>query len=169
MKMTIYQWRDTLGISFPILCLWALLLTAVLSTSLYLPSAQAGINSSNRPAIPPDTSGWLSIDQLARETKTNKRDPYYEKGKDAFLGKGKYTKYNFCLLVEDKNDASQTQLKPLNRKTALLYRKSTVVSFVAKLYDCDQPEQWVLNYFDKQTAGYIVYYLNKRFKLHLQQ
>jgi hypothetical protein len=116
---------------------------------------------------PPDITGWREINEKAQNAKYKRYDENYEKGKAVYKGAGEHVKYKYC--VPDINGDDPAKRVPVKRRTMKAFKEMQVVKFVKQLYDCDNPDKWVLNYLDKEDAGYVVYYLNARYKLKLKQ
>lgn len=116
---------------------------------------------------PADASGWREINERAQTARVLMLDENYQKGKAIFLGKGKHKRYPYC--VTDVNSATPEKRITLKRSNLLPFREMPVVEFVKQLFDCENPKQWVLNYLEKEDAGYVVYYLNRHYKLNLKQ
>jgi len=139
------------------------LLVAILFTGVV--SARPTPSSGHH--TPPDMTGWREINEKAQNARVKKYDENYEKGKAIYQGSGEHVKYQYC--VPDIKGDDPAKRIPMKRRAMKAFKKMTVVEFVKQLYDCDKPENWVLNYLDKEDAGYVVYYLNAKFKLKLKQ
>ena len=88
-------------------------------------------------------------------------DQVYEFGKAIYLGRtpdSKKTKY--CVNVEG-------QPKKLRGRTLRSYKGAKQLDFANALVDCQQPDQLALLGIKKEEVAYVLYYLNKRFKLEL--
>ena len=88
-------------------------------------------------------------------------DNVYEYGKSIYQGRAPgATKQKYCLIVDGEP-------KKLNRRTARAWRGSDRLAFANALYNCDEPANLALKAVDEQQVPYVLYYLNKRFKLEL--
>jgi len=90
------------------------------------------------------------------------RDEAYEFGKSVFKGRVKGAeKIKYCVKVDG-------ELKKLKRSTVKSYKAVNVQDFALALFDCEDPERLALTTLPKEHVGVVLYYLNKRFKLDLQ-
>lgn len=122
-------------------------------------------DKSRVPEIPsPDTLGWIEFRNEAIKERVPKYDDNFEEGEAIYKGKGAYEKYDYCVMGGD----SSTELKPLKRKNVNALRRLTVSEFYRSLYDCNDPERLVLSKISSKEAGKVIYYLNQRYKLRLQ-
>lgn len=88
-------------------------------------------------------------------------DESYEYGKAVYLGRSPDAeKLQYCVLVEG-------EAKKLKRKTLKPYRKKTRVELANALYRCDDTSKLALNSLKREQVAFVLYYLNKRFKLKL--
>ena len=88
-------------------------------------------------------------------------DHDYEYGKSIFLGRQKdVPKLSYCVEVDGKK-------VPMKRKTIRQFKKVAYTEFANSLYHCDQPDRLIVQDIDKEKFQYVIYYLNKRFKLYL--
>jgi len=118
------------------------------------------------PGVPsPDLSGAIRLGNETPKQPGNEQDPNYVKGRALFLGQGREDSVQFCVLAS-KSDAL---LEPLNRKTIKALRRLQVKEFVKRLYDCENPKVYALSYFKAEEAGLVVYYLNSKYRLRLEQ
>lgn len=118
------------------------------------------------PDVPgPDLSGAIRLGNEAPTQPEDEQDSNYVKGRALFLGQNREDSVKFCVLA-NKTDAL---LEPLNRKTIKQLRRLPVKEFVKRLYDCDNPKVYALSYFEAEEAGMIVYYLNSKYRLRLEQ
>ena len=60
-------------------------------------------------------------------------------------------------------------LVKLTRKTLAPFRTISINEFAKQLYDCNDLGKNVLAKLEKQEAGLVIYYLDRRFKLRLKQ
>ncbi len=88
-------------------------------------------------------------------------DEAYEYGKAIFLGRNPGTKaMKYCLLVDG-------EAKIINRNNIKRYKGTNQSELANALYDCDEPENLALRAVNKEQIPYVLYYLNKRYKLNL--
>ena len=143
-------------------------------------STSAGIIFSGSDT-PVDRRGWLEVWENERNTKIKRFDKMYFAGKNIYLGKGKHNKYNYCIpkvakdkvLVNEESYSIDTvrasEKIKLKTKTIAAYRGLTVNEFANVLFDCDNPNKMILNKLEKEDAGLVIYYLNSKYRLRLQQ
>lgn len=90
-----------------------------------------------------------------------KIDQNYEFGKSVYNGRIKNSpKIKYCI------DTGTEKVK-LKRKSVAQYKNRTFQEFAAALYDCNNPDQLAVNIIDREHTPFLLYYLNKRFKLRL--
>lgn len=130
---------------------------------------------------PVDRRGWLEVWENERNTKIKRFDKIYYAGKNIYLGKGKHNKYNYCIpkvekdkvLVKEEsyslNAIRASEKINLKTKTVAAYRGLTINEFANMLFDCDNPNKLILNKLAKEDAGLVIYYLNSKYRLRLQQ
>lgn len=89
-------------------------------------------------------------------------DQRYELGKAIYLGRAPNTKkYKYCVEVDGKpKKIKSSRLKP--------FKNGTRQALADALINCKQPDQRVLSQLDKGQQSYVLYYLNKRYKLRLR-
>ncbi len=88
-------------------------------------------------------------------------DEVYEFGKALYLGRTPDSKkIKYCVKVDG-------QLKKLGGRVLRPYRGSDQLDFANALYDCNNPEQQALLNINREQVAYVLYYLNKRYKLEL--
>ena len=89
-------------------------------------------------------------------------DERYEYGKAVFNGRISGIKaYQYCLDIDGEK-------KPLKRKTIKAYKKKTQLELANAIYDCERPELLVGQEMAKAEFSFLVYYLNKRYRLKLK-
>jgi len=126
--------------AFALLC--ASLLTA--GTQTAMASGLSGGGASSGGGLPP-----REIDQL------------YEYGKSLYLGRTPgVRKTRYCLKI----DGEAQKLRGRNLKS---WRGRPQLEFANALYDCEAPEKLALLNLEKEQVAYVLYYLNKRYKLRL--
>ena len=90
------------------------------------------------------------------------KDEVYEFGKSVYNGRAAGSKkIKYCVKVDGEP-------KKLKRKTARLYKSGSVKDFALALVDCSNPDTLALSTVEKDHVPLVLYYLNKRFKLDLQ-
>lgn len=88
-------------------------------------------------------------------------DEVYEFGKALYLGRAPGSKkINYCVKVEGEP-------KKLRGRSLRSYKGAKQLDFANALYNCNQPEQLALLELEKEQVAYVLYYLNKRYKLNL--
>ncbi len=88
-------------------------------------------------------------------------DQTYETGKALFKGRGSSAgKLNYCISVGD-------ELLPVKRSSLQNYKNSSYNDVANQLFNCDQPDTKIAEQLTKDELLYVMYYLNKRFKLKL--
>ncbi|MEM1231263.1 MAG: hypothetical protein AAGI15_12045 [Pseudomonadota bacterium] len=111
------------------------------------------------PTAPAFASGTLSTQGDAQRRVIDER---YEYGKSVYLGREPgTTRYDYCL----QQDGAAEKLK---RRTLKPFRGGKAGDFARALVRCDAPEQQVLAALQPEQVRFVLYYLNKRYKLNLQ-
>ena len=88
-------------------------------------------------------------------------DEEFEKGKGIFLGRNREIgKIKLCVV------SGNEQVK-LKRKTLTPYKGASVNGFINSLHNCDKPDEVMLERLGRVHMSYLIYYLNKRYKLEL--
>lgn len=121
-----------------------LLLSILLLPSLAFASGSA--SSSNSGGFFPSSS---SVDQA------------YEYGKALYTGRSsEVERFKYCIVSEEE---------PIEVKRSSLrqFKGTSLNELAASLIDCDNPEKSMFDYVDSTQASYVLYYLNKRYKLGL--
>lgn len=107
------------------------------------------------------TGGLGGLSGGTGSTPQREVDESYEYGKAVYLGRSPDAeKLQYCVLVEG-------EAKKLKRKTLKPYRKKTRVELANALYRCDDTSKLALNSLKREQVAFVLYYLNKRFKLKL--
>ncbi len=89
-------------------------------------------------------------------------DEVYEFGKSIYLGRAPGSqKIKYCVKVDGET-------KKLRGRTLRQYKGSKQVDFANALYNCEAPEERALLKIKREEVAYVLYYLNKRYKLDLQ-
>lgn len=89
-------------------------------------------------------------------------DQNYEIGKSIYLGRkaGEPT-LQYCILVDDEK-------KPVKRKSIKPFKAQTYEAVASNLYQCDKPDELIADGLTRDSFLYVLYYLNKRYKLDLK-
>ena len=88
-------------------------------------------------------------------------DEVYEFGKALYLGRAPGAKkVNYCVNVDGTP-------KKLRGRTLRDYKGARQLDFANALVNCQQPDQLALAGVKKEEIAYVIYYLNKRYKLNL--
>lgn len=131
--------------SSPLKLIFALLASLIASTSF----ASGG------------TGGLSGLSGGTGATPHRNVDESYEYGKAVYLGRlPESEKLKYCVLVDG-------EVKKVKRKTLKPYRKKTQVELANALYRCDDPSKLALHSVKQEQVAFVLYYLNKRFKLKL--
>ena len=89
------------------------------------------------------------------------KDAAYELGKAIYTGRAKgVEKISYCI----GDGADKVKLK---RKSVRQFKSGTYTELANNLYDCNKPGKLALNTLKGDESKYVLYYLNKRFKLNL--
>ncbi len=92
-----------------------------------------------------------------------KVDQQYELGRSYYKSKqADGSTLTYCLRNGDS-------LSKLSRKSVRPFKKGPVSAFVDNLYSCNNPDLKISELVNDDQGEAILYYLNKRFKLKLQQ
>lgn len=90
-------------------------------------------------------------------------DPLYEQGKAVYSGKVRsYGRIKYCIASPGQDAGGKLQ-----KKTLKAYKRSSANEFALSLYNCDQPDQRIVDVLERSDLNAVVYYLNKRYKLNL--
>lgn len=88
-------------------------------------------------------------------------DQTYETGKAIYKGRASSAgKLKYCVEVDN-------EIVPLKRKSLKPFKNASYNDVANKLYNCDSPETKIAEQLSKDEMLYVLYYLNKRFKLNL--
>ena len=88
-------------------------------------------------------------------------DESYEYGKAVYLGRlPDSEKVKYCVLVEG-------EAKKLKKRTLKPYRRKTLKELANALYRCDDSSKLALKSLKREQVAFVLYYLNKRFRLKL--
>ena len=88
-------------------------------------------------------------------------DEAYEYGKAVYLGRSPGAqKIDYCVVVDgEAKKVKRTNLKP--------YKGVTRQELANALYNCDNSEQLALRSVSQEEVPFVLYYLDKRFRLNL--
>ena len=89
-------------------------------------------------------------------------DEAFEYGKAVYQGRAGAPKQRYCLRGEEKP-------AKLKRKNLKPYKNTTLQALADDLVLCDMGDTSALAALDQQQASFLIYYLNKRFKLNLTE
>ncbi len=90
-------------------------------------------------------------------------DEVYEYGKSIYNGRlPGAQKVKYCVLQDGKP-------KRVRARTLKPYRGGSKLDLANALYDCAQTEVLALARLDREQVSFVLYFLNKRFKLDLQE
>lgn len=99
--------------------------------------------------LPPPAGGQRQVDEV------------YEHGKAIYLGRQPGTeKINYCVVVDGKP-------KKIRGRTLRSYKGASMLELANALYNCAAPQELALNSIDRKQIPFVMYYLNKRYKLDL--
>ncbi len=89
-------------------------------------------------------------------------DTKYEYGKSVYQGRANNVpKIKYCV------DNGKEKVK-LKRSSLRPFKGGTVDSLTAKLYDCDNLNTLIGEKISTRDFSYVIYYLNKRYRLNLR-
>jgi len=71
-------------------------------------------------------------------------------------------KVKYCVTGEEEGT-------PVKRSSLRPFKGQTYNELASNLYDCNNPDKALLDYVSSSQAAHIIYYLDKRYKLSLQQ
>lgn len=130
-------------------------------------------NAQHIPNIPSSAgSGGGSYEPLT--TEYNIKDPGYIRGREAFIGDDENNRIQFCVLPvdEDKQPVSIAQAMDffkLSKKSLRPYKNAEAVTLARALINCEAPKEYALKKITKPERIYVIYYLNKRYRLNLKE
>ncbi len=88
-------------------------------------------------------------------------DEVYEFGKALYLGRAPGAKkVNYCVNVDGAP-------KKLRGRTLRDYKGAKQLDFANALVNCQQPDELALAGVKREEIAYVIYYLNKRYRLNL--
>jgi len=88
-------------------------------------------------------------------------DQSYEYGKAIYQGRQQgFKKIAYCLDIDGEK-------VPLKSRTIKHFKRTPINDFANSLYDCNAPDQRVRDQLSRDKLQYVLYYLNKRYKLSL--
>lgn len=95
-------------------------------------------------------------------------DPTYVLGKSIYMGKGnKVRGLRVCLSVYDEEDDSLKAVR-LSRKVLKPFRGRPIIELTVRLIDCKAPKSQVALILDRTEFRALVHFMNKRFRLRLE-
>ena len=121
--------------------------TVILSLLMLLPLASQASGSFSRGSL--------------NATSARPIDDNYEYGKSLYFGRvDGVVKQQYCVVVDDAK-------VPVKRKSLKSYKKGSVSHLVNNLYLCNQPDKLAGAEMEMHNFRFVIYYLNKRFRLSL--
>jgi len=115
------------------------------------------------PAAASGSSGGFSGSTRGRAAPPAPRavDEVYEFGKALYLGRAPGAKkVNYCVNVDGAP-------KKLRGRILRSYKGAKQLDFANALVNCQQPDELALAGVKKEEIAYVIYYLNKRYRLNL--
>ncbi|MEM7219576.1 MAG: hypothetical protein AAF515_14505 [Pseudomonadota bacterium] len=94
-------------------------------------------------------------------------DRVYEFGKALYQGRGGAQKTAYCVKAPEAEGSDSDKVKRIGRRSLRAWRGSDQNRFANALVDCAAPDQLALRSVDEQQIPFVLYYLNKRYKLDL--
>jgi len=92
-------------------------------------------------------------------------DQNYEQGKAIYTGRAVgSSKISYCV----KERSEEGKLVPVKSKSIKAYKRTTYQELADNLYNCDEPESLVSSELKRDDYLYVMYYLNKRYRLALK-
>ncbi len=89
-------------------------------------------------------------------------DQQYELGKSYFKGRlADGSRLEYCV-------KTNSDLVKLSRRSVKQFKQGSTSAFVDSLYNCNNPDQRIADLVSQEQGQAILHYLNKRFKLRLQ-
>jgi len=105
-------------------------------------------------------SGTGRVSGFGNERKV---DQFYEVGKAIYSGRLKDTaKIDYCV-------DTGTEIVALSRKSIKPYKKKAKQTLFENLYNCDNTEKIVAYELGADKTSYLIYYLDKRYKLKMTE
>ena len=96
-----------------------------------------------------------------RDRPVRQVDQNYEAGKAIFTGrKSSAGKLDYCVAVDG-------ELKKIKRSSLKDYKRTSYDEVANNLFDCNEPETKIAEKITRDELLYVLYYLNKRFRLYL--
>ena len=90
-------------------------------------------------------------------------DKQYEAGKSYYKARqADGSRLEYCVKSDDN-------LKKLSRRTVSQFKRGPASAFIDSLYSCTDPSLKIADAVPDDQGDAILYYLNKRFKLRLQE
>ena len=113
-------------------------------------------------AVASGVSGGGGIGSQTPQPSQRVTDERYEYGKALYLGRlPEAPKLSYCVVVDEE----ATKLK---RRSLKPFRKKSKLELANALVKCEAPDQLALKSLEPGQAAFVIYYLDKRFRLKLQ-
>ncbi len=107
-------------------------------------------------------SGGLGLPSGSAGAPVRQVDELYEAGKQIYKGRtAGAEKIAYCVKVDG-------ELKKLKRSTIKPFKGGSREDFALALFDCEQPDRLALTSMQRDQVPVVLYYLEKRFRLNLQ-
>ncbi|UTW46515.1 hypothetical protein KFE80_06485 [bacterium SCSIO 12696] len=95
---------------------------------------------------------------------TRQVDPAYERGKALVAGREKsYGSLRVCIDHAKTGEPSKVKSKHVKP-----YKKGAALSFANQLYNCESPDQKIIDVYARNDLAALIHYFNKRYKMKLQ-
>ena len=106
-------------------------------------------------------SGTYGGGSYNRSAEQRQVDQTYESGKAIFRGRASSAgKLKYCVSVDG-------ELLPVKRSSLKGFKNTKYSDVANQLFNCDLPDKKIAEQLTKDEFLYVIYYLNKRFKLNL--
>ena len=110
-----------------------------------------------------DTIGqFLSENPDLKSVDEKHVDVPYARGESVFRGRGDSPKLSYCVM----HKGEKVKVK---RKSMYSYKQGTYSELADKLYNCDKPDNKIINELERKDFLYVLYYLNVKYKLDLKR
>ena len=86
----------------------------------------------------------------------------YARGESVFRGRGDAPKLSYCIVHKGKKSK-------LSRSSMYSYKHATYSALAEQLYNCDKPENKIINELPRKDFIHVLYYLNVKYKLSLEK
>jgi hypothetical protein len=109
------------------------------------------------------TTGGATNGNNSQNYSKPKTDPTYEAGKSIFTGRDRnYSNYTFCITDPKTGESSK-----LTGDSIKAYKAATYSAVAKNLTNCDKPSVALSNLIATDDISYLVYFLDKRYRLQL--